>query len=115
MFVVKYRKIFYSITALLTAFSIFAISYWGLNFGIDFKGGAIAEVEYKDRPSKESVESSIKALNLGEFSVRPSGDNAFLIKTRELSNEERQSVISAVVGTTSGATLKQFDSVGPVL
>ncbi|MEI6490537.1 MAG: protein translocase subunit SecF, partial [bacterium] len=115
MFVVKYRKIFYSITALITAFSIFAVSYWGLNFGIDFKGGAIAEVEYQNRPSKESVENSIKALNLGEFSVRPSGDNAFIIKTRELSNVERQNVIGAVVGTTTGATLKQFDSVGPVL
>jgi len=115
MFVVKYRKIFYSITALITAFSIFAVSYWGLNFGIDFKGGAIAEVEYQNRPSKESVETSIKALNLGEFSVRPSGDNAFIIKTRELSNVERQNVIGAVVGTTTGATLKQFDSVGPVL
>ncbi len=115
MFVVKYRKIFYWITAVITAFSIFAISYWGLNFGIDFKGGAIAEVEYRDRPSKESVESSIKALNLGEFSVRSSGDNAFIIKTKELSNIERQSVIEVVAGTTTGATLKRFDSVGPVL
>ncbi len=115
MFVVKYRKIFYSITALLVVFSIFSISYWGLNFGIDFKGGAIAEVEYQNRPSKESVESSIKTLNLGEFTVRPSGDNAFIIKTRELSNVERQNVIGVVVGTSTGATLKQFDSVGPVL
>lgn len=115
MFVVKYRKIFYTITAIITAFSIFSVGYWGLNFGIDFKGGAIAEVEYQNRPEKESVESSIKALNLGEFSVRPTGDNSYIIKTRELSNAERQNVISAVVGTSSGATLKQFDSIGPVL
>lgn len=115
MFVVKYRKIFYWITAIITALSIFAVSYWGLNFGIDFKGGAIAEVEYQNRPSKESIEASIKALNLGEFTVRPSGDKAFLIKTKELSNIERQSVIEVVAGTTTGATLKRFDSIGPVL
>lgn len=113
MFVVQHRKIFYTITALLSVFSIFAVSYWGLNFGIDFKGGAVAEVEYQNRPSKESVETSIKELNLGEFSVRPSGDNAFIIKTKELSNPERQAVIGAIV--VNGATLKQFDSVGPVL
>jgi preprotein translocase subunit SecF len=115
MFVVKYRKIFYWITAIITALSIFAVSYWGLNFGIDFKGGAIAEVEYQNRPSKESLETSIKALNLGELTVRPSGENAFLIKTRELSNVERQSFIEVVAGTTTGATLKRFDSIGPVL
>ena len=80
MFVVKYRKIFYSITALLVVFSIFSVSYWGLNFGIDFKGGAIADVQYQNRPAKVDVENAIKTLNLGEFSVRPSGDNEFIIK-----------------------------------
>lgn len=121
MFVVKHRKIFYLITALLTVFSVFAVSYWGLNFGIDFKGGAIAEVQYQNRPDKSVIESNIKALDFGEYSVRPSGDNDFIIRTRDLSNDERQKFILAIgVGatssaTTSGATLKQFDSVGPVL
>ncbi|MEI8062328.1 MAG: protein translocase subunit SecF [bacterium] len=124
MFVVKYRKIFYSFTALLVAFSIFSVSYWGLNLGIDFKGGAIAEVEYQNRPAKSDVEASIKTLNFGEFSVRPTGDNAFIIRTRDLTNIERQQFITSIgVGsatttassTISGATLKRFDSVGPVL
>ncbi len=124
MFVVKYRKIFYSFTALLVAFSIFSVSYWGLNLGIDFKGGAIAEVEYQNRPAKSDIETSIKTLNFGEFSVRPTGDNAFIIRTRDLTNIERQQFIAAIgVGSASttatssisGATLKRFDSVGPVL
>lgn len=117
MFVVQHRKIFYIITALLVVFSIFSVSYWGLNFGIDFKGGAIVEVEYQNRPSKESIETSIKTLKLGEFSVRPSGESTFIIRTRELSNLERQEFTTAIgIGaTTTGATLKQFDSVGPIL
>lgn len=46
MFIVKHRKIFYSISAILIAFSIFSIMHWGLNFGIDFKGGSIIEIDY---------------------------------------------------------------------
>lgn len=135
MFVVKFRKTFYIITVILTAFSIYAIAQWGLNFGIDFKGGSIAEIEYKNRPAKSEVENSLKALNFGEYSVRPSGENAFIIRTRDLSNDERQrfilatgvnatssatksttSATSGTLATTSaGASLKRFDSVGPVL
>lgn len=32
----------------MIALSLFAISKWGLNFGIDFKGGSIIEVQYKN-------------------------------------------------------------------
>ena len=51
MFVVTYRKIFYAISVLLIAFSVFAIAFWGLNLGIDFKGGSILEVEFKPASS----------------------------------------------------------------
>jgi preprotein translocase subunit SecF len=130
MFVVKYRKLFYSLTALVVAFSIFSIVYYGLNFGIDFKGGAIAEVSYQNRPAKQDVQSAVSALNLGEFTILPSGDNSYIIRTRDLTNTERQAFISAIgvsqastQGTSTasttvsnfGGTLKRFDSVGPVL
>lgn len=123
MFVVKFRKIFYTITAVITVFSLYAVFHWGLNLGIDFKGGAIAEVQYVQRPEKSALESSLKSLNLGEYTVRPSGDDSFIIRTRDLTNPERQQFTLAVgVGATStasstvaGGTLKRFDSVGPVL
>jgi preprotein translocase subunit SecF len=63
MFIVKHRKIFYIISAVLIAFSVFAVSYWGLNFGIDFKGGSIVEVEYgKSATSTPTVATSTKPI-----------------------------------------------------
>ena len=46
MFIVKFRKIFYGISALLFIISIGAMCVWGLNFGIDFKGGTSVGFQY---------------------------------------------------------------------
>ena len=120
MFIVKYRKIFYTLSIVLFAFSIFAVSTWGLNFGIDFKGGSILEVDYPTVAATasttpvvqnvDSIRSSIASLNIGESIVRQSGTNGYIIRTKSLSEEERKTLIA-----TLGGEVKRFDTVGPVL
>ncbi len=114
MYIVKYRKIFYAISAILMLGSIFSISFWGLNPGIDFKGGAALEVEYtKNVPTQDVISASLTPLNL-DASVRPIGNNGYLIKTRSISDAERQSVVD-LLSKEDGFSVKQFSSIGPVL
>ena len=94
--------------------SILAISVWGLNPGIDFKGGAALEVEYtKNVPTQDVVQASLAPLNL-DATVRPIGNNGYLIKTRSISDPERQSIVD-VLSKEDGFGVKQFSSIGPVL
>ncbi len=114
MFIVKYRKIFYTISAILMIGSIVSIFSWGLNLGIDFKGGAALEVEYtKTVPTRDVVESSIAPLSLGSL-VKPMGDKGFLIKTRSITDAERESLVQALQ-KNGDMDVKQFSSIGPVL
>ncbi len=115
MFVIKYRKIFFVITIIFVVFSIFATFYYGLNFGIDFKGGSILEVSYSARPDVEVVKSELDKLNLGTYSIRPSGDKAFVLRSRALSQEEKGQVTRAL--SVSGTTLKEerFNTIGPTV
>lgn len=114
MFIVKFRKIFYIISVLLMVGSITAIAVWGLNPGIDFKGGAALEVEYtKNVPTQDAVSVSLSPLNL-DSSVRPIGNNGYLIKTRSITDTERQSAVD-VLAKEDGFSVKQFSSIGPVL
>ena len=114
MFIVKYRKIFYVLSAILMIGSIVAVSVWGLNLGIDFKGGAALEVEYtKTIPTQDSVQASLVPLNVGA-SVRPIGSNGYLIKTNSITDSERQSIVD-VLAKEDGFGVKQFSSIGPVL
>lgn len=129
MFVVAYRKIFYTLSIVLFAFSIFSIVHWGLNFGIDFKGGSIIEVSYVgDRPAQADVAALVSSAQLGDISVRPADTDSYIIRTRNLSELERRNVTALLTGnkltatsttatttTSSAATIKRFDSVGPIL
>ncbi len=110
MNVVKHRKIFYSISATVIAFSIFAISFWGLNFGIDFTGGSIIEMQFKQATD---IRSTLTDLGHSEIVVRETGENGYIIRTHNMSEPERQALTDAVVA--KGGEIKRLDSVGPIL
>lgn len=117
MFVVTYRKIFYIFSVILIAASIASMVKWGFNYGIDFKGGSILEVEYASStpPTQEVVVGELAQFNLSE-SVRATGSNGYIIRMRSISPEEKTDVIK-VLSSNGAVTLqeKRFDSIGPVL
>ncbi len=115
MFIVNNRKIFYIISVILLGFSIFSIAKFGLNFGIDFKGGSIVEVTYPTTASStpvtsEQIKASLAAQNIGEVVIRQAGQDGYIIRTKSLNEVERKTVISVL-----GGEVKRFDTVGPVL
>lgn len=117
MFVVTYRKIFYTLSVVLIGFSVFAVAYWGLNLGIDFKGGSILEVRYSsERPAQADIAAAIQATGAGDAVIRAANEDGYIIRTRTLTELERQQVVQAVsLGGTVSPEIKRFDSVGPVL
>ena len=110
MYVIKYRKIWFVLSGVLLALSFWAIFTYGFNLSIDFKGGTLTEVKYTEMPVQTEVESKVSALNLGGFSVRPSGDFNYIIRTRELSTEEG----SSLVQTLGSPVVERQNSIGPI-
>lgn len=119
MFIVKNRTVFYTISLVLSVASIAALLVWGLKPGIDLKGGSILEIEYSaGRPSMESVQAKLDPLQLGAYSVRPTGEAGYIVRTEELDQAGHETVLKALrVGMDANSTLeeKRFNSVGPVL
>ncbi|MDB5204727.1 MAG: Protein-export rane protein SecF [Candidatus Taylorbacteria bacterium] len=115
MFVIKFRKIFYTISIVLIAVSLYGIFAYGLKFGIDFKGGSIVEAEYSVAPSVDAIKANLTNIDLGEYSVQPTGDKGLIFRTRSLSDVERTTLLSDITAGDTGASIKRFDSVGPVL
>lgn len=114
MFIVKNRKVFIIISGFLVAASLALLATLGLRLGIDFKGGALTEVSYAgERPSVEEVHSAIEPLDLGEALIQPAGENGLLVKTRSLSEEERQSLLTSLTVGEKIAAEKSFSSIGP--
>lgn len=114
MFVVRYRKLWFALSVILIALSIFGIVRYGFNESIDFKGGTITEVHYTVRPAQGDIESKIDALNLGGYSVRPSGEANYTIRTKELSQDERAGLIAALSVDGQAPSIERQNTIGPI-
>ena len=136
MFIVKYRKIFFILTGVIIALSIFSTIFFGLNFGIDFTGGAIMEISYpstprlnsgnleaglvddtlNEFPSKESLEQRLQDMPIGSFSLRQIGDNGYILRTRDLTKEEHTAVLNALsLNGEKEVVQERFNSIGPTI
>jgi len=117
MFVVRYRKIFYVFSGVLVALSIVAMFVWGFNLGIDFKGGSSLEVAYTTtRPSMDDAKASLDALKLGNYSLLPTGDAGYILRTKDITSAEKTTIENALSQNGKYALQeKQFDSIGPLL
>jgi preprotein translocase subunit SecF len=49
MEIIKHRKIYFTVSALLVAASVIVIFAFGFNLGIDFTGGALMEIQLDER------------------------------------------------------------------
>jgi preprotein translocase subunit SecF len=118
MFVVTYRKFWFILSGILLALSFYGMIAYGFNYSIDFKGGTITEVRYTgERPEKSLLEEHIKEdFVLGGFSIRPSENDRYVIRTRELTETERLHMNEGAV-TIHGeypATIERQNTIGPV-
>lgn len=119
MFAILYRNIFLGIAAFLTVSSLAVIIFIGLKPGIDFTGGSLTEVVYSNLPDKVAVEEAVTNLNIGSFSVRESQDevgrDGYLVRTTDLSEEDRTALSSTLTTIGEGGEITRFTSIGPVI
>jgi len=117
MFVIKYRKLFYTISTILTVASFASLIFWGLKLGIDFKGGALIDIAYESgtRPEVSVITSGLVAIDPAT-SVRVSGDNDLVIRMKDLDQAQKAAVMNVLsMNGAASTTVKAFDSIGPVL
>ena len=114
MFIVKYKKIFIFLSLSMVALSLVFIFVFGLKLGIEFKGGALSELNYpQGRPEVSQVEEELKSLNLGEFVVQPTGERGYILKTRDLTESEHQTLLGRLSLPGYTAEEVSFTSIGP--
>src|SRR5262245_40825667 len=113
----KIYTIMFSFSLVFIAASVVLLALYGLNFGVDFKGGSVLELQFaKERPSIDALQQSLASV-AKDASVSPSGDADVIVRTSELNETDHQKVLKAITDAfpASGVQEVKFDSVGPVI
>jgi preprotein translocase subunit SecF len=71
---IRFRRISFPISAALSIFAITLYFTHGLNFGIDFRGGSLLEVQQKGGPADiAQMRATLARLNLGDVQLQQFG------------------------------------------
>jgi preprotein translocase subunit SecF len=114
----RFRRISFPLSAILSVLAIVAYFGIGLNFGIDFIGGTLIEVQSKAGPADLGrMRSTLNALNLGDVQLQQFGtptDVLIRIPQQTGGEEAQQQALAKVRNALgSGVDYRRVEVVGP--
>lgn len=116
MNIIKYRPLWYLISAVLIGASIVFLAVFGLKQGIDFAGGSLLVVRFEgQRPSPVEVENVVGPLNLGGIVVQPVGETDMSFRLKDMDEGTHQKFTRQLKEKYGNITELRFDSIGPVI
>ena len=77
------RFLAFALSGLIIVAGAIVFKAKGFNFGIDFTGGTLIEVSFKDYTHEKNLRKALKRIGLGESEIQRVGkkENKFFIKT----------------------------------
>jgi preprotein translocase subunit SecF len=108
----------FSIILILIGLGSVAIS-GGLKFGIDFAGGTLIQLQFKNPPDIEVIRDGLKTIGLGESTIQEFGSKRDILIRVQRSEEKLEAVGSMVRRSLMGnfnvdeITVERVEMVGP--
>lgn len=87
----------------------------GLNFGIDFAGGNLVQIQFQEKISAEDLREVIGKTGISDAMVQESEDNIFIIKTKVISEEKEKEVLDLLGESFGDFEIMRNESVGPTI
>jgi len=115
----KFYKLFNLVSIFLVVISILLLSFKGLNYGVDFKGGTLIELRANDSQINIfKLRQSLLNMRLGDVSVKQFGNqNDYLIKFEKKNDNDPnfiQEIKEDLVKSIGpGFSFRRVENVGP--
>jgi len=114
----RWRKVSVTISTLLIVLSLLAVTVRGLNYGLDFTGGVLVEVNYKQPVDTGEVRGALTTAGFDNAVVQSLGgtrDISIRLQTKGKTNADQiaGNVLKALQVKRPDVTLTRHDFVGP--
>ncbi|MDD5651870.1 MAG: protein translocase subunit SecF [Candidatus Moranbacteria bacterium] len=125
--IIEKRKYVYVFSSILILFAIAALSTWGLNLGIDFKGGTLMEVEFSEEdngseesseilnfvaPSREDIQEKLRDLGANSLTIQSSEESRIILRYVASDENLNEQVIEKLEEFEGDVNLIRVDFIG---
>jgi preprotein translocase subunit SecF len=108
----RFRWLYFAISGVFLLISAFSLIRWGLRPGIDFAGGSLWEISFKDKVSAPQLKDYLKAES-EVLSVYQDEKGSFLIKMTNISPKQKEALEAKLKDKFSEFKEIRFESLGP--
>lgn len=109
---IKHKRIYYAISSILILASLVSLAFLGVNFGTEFTGGSMMEIEYSENvPSVSELRGVLNNAGLSDAIIQSAGENGFVLRMPDISQEKYIELRGLLVGSTEN----YFESIGPTI
>ncbi len=118
---IKTSPIWFTLSGCLVAASIVLLIYPGMKLGLDFTGGTLLELHFEKEVSVTEVGDALQnfaseqEVDVGAASVIKTTENGFIIRIRDITNEEHLSLSSSLTEKIGPFTESRFITIGPTV
>ncbi len=111
--VIKYRYVWFALSAVVIIVSVISLLTRGLNFGIDFTGGIELEVRCKPKTTLALIRSVLGEYGYAGAKIQSGEKGRFMIRTPELKPGEREKIVESLKKKAGVVEVLQINEVGP--
>lgn len=115
----RYRWLYFLISAAVIVPGLFSLFRWGLRPSIDFTGGSLLELQFKEKNAAGVtgvIEEVLKEEEIEYSSIQSSGEDRVLIKAQPIGREQASLIIDLVANKVEEHPAElRFETVGPTL
>ncbi len=115
MDIVSKRFWFFLISGVIILTGIISLSVFGLKMGIEFSSGSMTTLNFKEEVSQAELKEELSKLGYGNAIIQHTGAGDFIIRTTELSSEEKAKLESALEARFGELEETEFYSISPMI
>lgn len=114
----SYGKLTTAISLITFILAVFFLVTRGLNFSVEFTGGTVMEVEFKQSADLNKIRTELDGLKLGDIQVQALGTNKQIMirlpnKANMTSAQLSNQVMNLLKQHNDGVSLRQVEFIGP--
>jgi preprotein translocase subunit SecF len=111
----KYRWLYLLISGTVIVSGLFSLFKWGLQIGVEFKGGTSVEYKLEKDIGPDKIAASVKQAGAEVASIQKTQTGSYLLKLGQVDPTKRANIQSSLQKIGGTVTELRFETIGPTV